>query len=196
MLHDWIADFSYLGIFSALVIGGLGVPIPEEAVVVAAGALASQDVVQWWLALPVCLAGVLVGDCMLYWAGRRWGDRVLQCGPFRWLVTAERLERLESAYRRRGVLIVMAARHMVGLRSAAMLGAGIVGVPFWRFLVTDVAAAVPGVGLGFGLALFFTNQVGALLTEVHRAERWILAALVLGAATWLLWRRRLARRTL
>jgi hypothetical protein len=31
---------------------------------------------------------------------------------------------------------------------------------------------------------------------VHRVERWVLAALVLAAAGWLLWRRRVARRML
>lgn len=194
MVQAWIAHSPYLGIVGALVLGGLGVPIPEEAVILAAGVLAYQEVVRWWVALPLCLVGVLVGDCLLYWAGRRWGDRVLQCRPFRWLLTPERLERLEAAYRRRGVVIVVGARHIIGLRAAAMIGAGVVRVPFGTFVITDLVAAMPGVGLGFGLAFFFTHHVEALVREMHRVERWLLVVLLLVVVSWLLWRRRTARR--
>jgi len=148
MIQAWIEHFSYLGIFGALIPGGLGVPIPEEAVIIAAGVLAHQEVVRWWLAFPLCFVGVLAGDCLLYWAGHRWGDRVVQSRSFRWLLTEQRLERLKAAYRRRGVVILVGARHMMGLRAAAMIGAGIVRVPFWKFLITDLAAAIPGVGVG------------------------------------------------
>jgi len=140
--------------------------------------------------------GVLAGDCLLYWAGHRWGDRVVQSRSFRWLLTEQRLERLKAAYRRRGVVILVGARHMMGLRAAAMIGAGIVRVPFWKFLITDLAAAIPGVGVGFGLAFFFTSHIENLLTGMYHAERWGLVGLGLAVVCWLLWRRWVTRRML
>src|SRR5207247_10618234 len=55
VVADLIERFTYAGIFLVLFVAGLGVPIPEEAPILAAGVLASQDVIRWWLGLAVCL---------------------------------------------------------------------------------------------------------------------------------------------
>ena len=52
-------DNTYIGIFAVLLLGSLGVPIPEEMPIIAAGVLSHEGIVRWWLALPVCLLGVL-----------------------------------------------------------------------------------------------------------------------------------------
>jgi len=39
--------------------------------------LSREGTVRWWLALPVCLLGMLSGDVVLYWLGRHWGQQVL-----------------------------------------------------------------------------------------------------------------------
>src|SRR2546425_997471 len=90
MLQRFIENFTYLGVFLMLFGAGLGLPIPEEAPVLAAGALAHEDVVRWWIALPVCILGVLSGDVVLYWIGHHWGEVVLDWRGVRrvehWLV--------------------------------------------------------------------------------------------------------------
>ena len=175
------AHNTYLGVFALLLAGGLGVPIPEELPVVAAGVLSREGLMLWWLALPVCVLGALSGDVILYWAGRHWGERVLAWRPVRWVLSPARERRLKAAYRRHAVKTVVIARHVVGLRAAAFLTAGIARVPFWKFLATDAAAALLGLPLSFGLAYFFTDQIEAIMTDVHRAERWaMLGALLLG----------------
>jgi len=164
---------------------GLGVPIPEEIPVLAAGALAHEGVVRWWVALPVCLIGILAGDTALYWIGHHWGERILDWRLIRWGLSREREERLKAAYRGHGVKIVFTARHITGLRAAAFLTAGIARVPFGRFLAADVAAALVGVPLSFGLAFLFTDQLERLLADIHRVERWIALGGLLLVAGWL-----------
>jgi membrane protein DedA with SNARE-associated domain len=165
---------TYLGIFGLLLAGGLGVPIPEELPIVAAGVLSREGLAVWWLALPVCVVGVLSGDVILYWAGHHWGERILSWRPVRWVLSPEREQRLKVAYRRHAVKTIVIARHVIGLRAAAFLTAGIARVPFWRFLAIDFAAALLGLPLSFGLAYFFTDQVEAILADVHRVERWVM----------------------
>ena len=71
----------------------------------------------------------------------------------------------------------------MGLRAAAFLTAGSASVPFWKFVVADAGAALFGVPLVFGLAYFFTDQIKAIMADVHRAERWLgLAGLLVFAA--------------
>jgi membrane protein DedA with SNARE-associated domain len=164
---------------------GLGLPIPEEIPILAAGVLAAEGVVRWWIALPVCLFGVLSGDCVLYWVGRHWGEHILDWRIVRWVLSREREERLKAAYHRHGVKIVFTARHIVGVRAAAFLTAGIVRLPFGRFLAVDGGAALIGIPLSFGVAFLFTDQLERLVHDIHRIERWgMLAGLVL-LAGWL-----------
>jgi membrane protein DedA with SNARE-associated domain len=73
----------------------------------------------------------------------------------------------------------------MGLRAAAFLTAGIARVSFWKFVVADAGAAVLGVPLVFGLAYFFTDQIKAIMADVHRAERWLGLAVLLALAAML-----------
>jgi membrane protein DedA with SNARE-associated domain len=97
---------------------------------------------------------------------------------------------LKHAYARHGASIVFTARHVFGVRSAAFLIAGVVRLPFWRFLLVDTAAASLSVPLSFGLAYLFADRVLAILRGVHRVEHWLLFVAAVIATGWLLWRAR------
>lgn len=192
MIQEFIEHFTYGGIVLVLLLGGLGVPLPEELPILAAGALAREAVIRWWIALPLCIVGVLVGDVVLYWAGHHWGERLLGWRVVRFVLTEARERRLLSAYRRHGLKIVVIARHVVGLRAAAFLTAGIARLPFWKFLLVDTAAACVGVPVSFGFAYFFTDQLRAILDDIHRVERWLLLLGLLTLAGWVtlrVWRK-------
>jgi uncharacterized membrane protein len=67
--------------------------------------------------------------------------------------------------------------------------------------VADAGAAVLGVALGFGLAYFFTDQIEAIVADVHRAERWLGLAGLLAVAAMLVvgvwrWNRRVGKEPL
>jgi membrane protein DedA with SNARE-associated domain len=182
-LQEFVENFTYIGVFAVLLLGSLGVPIPEEMPIIAAAVLSHEGIVRWWLALPVCLLGVLSGDMVLYWVGRHWGEQVLNWRVVRLMLSPAREMWLKAAYRRHALKTVVMARHVMGLRAAAFLTAGIARVPFWKFVVADAGAAVLGVPLVFGLAYFFTDQIKAIVADVHRAERWLGLAVLLVLAT-------------
>jgi len=77
-VEDFLKSWGYLGIFLGIVATGLGFPMPEELPIVVAGVLAGGYEVYWWLMLPVCIGGVIVGDSCLYFIGRWWGPRLLE----------------------------------------------------------------------------------------------------------------------
>jgi membrane protein DedA with SNARE-associated domain len=56
-LQEFVNNFTYLGVFAVLLLGSLGVPIPEEMPIIAAAVMSHENIVRWWLALPVCLLG-------------------------------------------------------------------------------------------------------------------------------------------
>jgi glycerol-3-phosphate O-acyltransferase / dihydroxyacetone phosphate acyltransferase len=200
-LQEFVDNFTYLGVFAVLLLGSLGVPIPEEMPIIAAAVMSHEGIVRWWLALPVCLLGVLSGDMVLYWVGRYWGERVLHWRLVRLVLSPAREHWLNAAYRRHALKTVVTARHVIGLRAAAFLTAGNARVPFWKFLVADAGAALFGVPLAFGLAYFFTDQIEAIMADVHRAERWLGLAGLLALAAMLIvgvwrWHRRVGKERL
>jgi len=200
-LQEFVDSFTYLGIFAVLLLGSLGVPIPEEMPIIAAAVLSHEGLVRSWLALPVCVLGVLSGDMVLYWVGRHWGEQVLNWRLVRLVLSPTREQWLKAAYRRHALKTVVTARHVMGLRAAAFLTAGSARVPFWKFVVADVGAALVSVPLMFGLAYFFTDEIEAIMADVRRAERWLgLAGLlalaaILGVGVWR-WHRRVVKEPL
>jgi membrane protein DedA with SNARE-associated domain len=191
-LQEFVDNFTYLGIFAVLVLGSLGVPIPEEMSIIGAAVLSHAGIVRWWLALPICLFGVLSGDMVLYWVGRHWSEQVLNWRLVRLVMPPAREQWLKAAYRRHALKTVVTARHLMGLRAAAFLTAGTARVPFWKFVVADAGAALFSVPLLFGLAYFFTAEIKAVMVNVHRAERWLglvgllafAAILIVGVWRW------------
>src|SRR4029077_15648286 len=99
-LQEFVNNFTYLGIFAVLLLGSLGVPIPEEMPIIAAAVLSHEGIVRWWLALPTCLLGGLSGGVGRDWVGRHWGEHVLNWRLVRLVLSPAREQRLKAAYRR------------------------------------------------------------------------------------------------
>jgi membrane protein DedA with SNARE-associated domain len=107
-------------------------------------------------------------------------------------LSPERRDTLEASYRRHGVLIVFAARHMMGLRAAAFVTAGVVRLPFWKFAVADGSAIAYGIPLNFAVAYFFSEHLHAIMADLRRVESWIALGLLVVLVGWgslALWRR-------
>jgi membrane protein DedA with SNARE-associated domain len=184
MLTQIIVHFSYPGVFLVLLATGLGVPIPEELPIVIAAMMARWEVMHWWGALLSCLGGVLAGDMLLYTLGRHFGRRILQWPPARRILTPEREARVMHAYHRHGLKFVVMARLIMGLRAAAFLTAGLVRVPFPRFLLVDVTAVLVSVPISFGVAYAIADSVVVALARVREMQLWIAGVVLLVAVAW------------
>jgi membrane protein DedA with SNARE-associated domain len=159
-----LAIFWYcLGAFLALILGGIGLPpIPEEGVVVAAGAWVASTTPEYvpynWIILPVCIAGILVSDALLYSIGRFWGTRMLQHRWMARILTPDKLRQIQHNFHHYGIKILLVVRWIPGIRSPLFLTAGTMRLPFVRFIVADAVAAACGHALLFFLSYLFTDQ--------------------------------------
>jgi membrane protein DedA with SNARE-associated domain len=195
MLTELIGNFTYPGVFLVLLATGLGVPVPEELPIVIAALMARWEVMHWAGALGSCLGGVLAADMLLYGVGRQFGRRILEWPAARRILTPERERRVMEAYHRHGLKFLVMARLVMGLRAAAFLTAGLVRVPFLRFVLVDVAAVMVSVPLAFGVAYGLADSVAVALAYVHEMQLWVGAAVLLIGSVWLLvWAHRRRRR--
>lgn len=193
LLHiNELLNYGYLGIIVFLILTGCGLPIPEEAAIIAAGALSANGQLDPWLSLASCIVGAIAGDSVMYWIGRHFGAAVLHKHPL-WLrmVTPEREKWTEEMLRKHGVKVILITRFMVGLRLPIYLTAGLLKVPYPRFLLTDTICALFVVTLFFGLTYFYGGPILAWLKDAERGLTVAVVAVVCVAVV--VWYRRRAR---
>lgn len=175
-MFDWFEPGSYLGIVLFLALTGIGLPIPEEVAIVAAGVASRAQALHWPYALLSCMVGALLGDSLMYAIGRFFGARILKEHPW-WsgFLTPEREKTIEDLIERHGIKAFFVARFLVGLRSPFYLTAGILRVKYRWFLFADFICASVVIGGFFGLAYLFGDRITGL---IQSAERGFTAAVV------------------
>jgi membrane protein DedA with SNARE-associated domain len=180
-----VGKLGYLGIALLLVLGGLGLPVPEEAPIILAAVL-SKNARMWWPpALAACLVGVLVGDFVVYFLGFFYGEKVMSLPLTRKFLTRAREAQIKGYFHRHGIKILILGRFAVGFRTAAYLTAGILKLPPLRLFLTDLFAASLSTLLMFGLGYVFAHQIEASFDKV---KHWLTAVVAVALAAWLLHR--------
>lgn len=182
MTEQLIAHLGYIGIALILVLGGLGLPIPEEAPVILAAVLSRNGQMLAPLAFATCLVGVLLGDFVVYFLGYWHGERVLSLRLTRRLLTRAREAQIKGYFHRHGFKILVLGRFAVGFRTAAYLTAGILKLPPWKLFFTDLLAASLSTSLMFGLAYAFAHKIQSGIREF---QQYLTVAIAAGVAVWL-----------
>ncbi|WP_148593616.1 DedA family protein [Aquisphaera giovannonii] len=185
MTEHLVEHLGYVGIALILVLGGLGLPIPEEAPVILAGVLSRNGKMIVPFALAACLVGVLLGDFIVYGLGYYYGEKVLKLKLTRRLLTQAREAQIKGYFHRHGFKILILGRFAVGFRTAAYLTAGIIKLPPLKLFLTDLVAASLSTFVMFGLAFVFAQQIESGIRE---AQQWFAVALAVAIGGWLAYR--------
>jgi membrane protein DedA with SNARE-associated domain len=192
----------YVAVFTVLLLCGFGLPMPEDVILATGGVLA-------WIArgrpvhsfasmfrdpglitmVFVGLAGILVGDSLIFTAGRRFGHRIADFRPLRRIITPAKLERVEKELRRRGNVLVMLARFLPGLRAPTFFVVGHARLPYWEFLLFDGAAALVSAPLWVCLGFWFGSDIQQAARAASKFSHYILIAAGVAFLLYLLrWR--------
>jgi membrane protein DedA with SNARE-associated domain len=188
---DLVRRFGYLGIILLLVLGGLGLPVPEEAPVILAAVLSRRGTMWVPLAFASSFIGVLLGDFVVYFLGYAYGEKVLSFRLTQKLLTKPREAQIKGYFHRHGIKILILGRFAVGFRTAAYLTAGILRLPPLNLLIADLVAATLSTSLMFGLGYFFADWIESGIRE---AKHYIVPAAGALIGVWLLYRYYSARR--
>ncbi len=164
-----VDHYGYFGLFVALVLGNVGVPIGSEIVLPVAGGLtATGHLSMLWLTIGVAVAGELGGESIAYAVGRYGGVPVIErFGKYVGL-HHEHLGRIHGFFERYGTFAIFICRFLPVIRGIAGFPAGIaemnlVHFYLWTFLGSLIfCSAMIGLGFAFG------DHLDALLPLLHR----------------------------
>jgi membrane protein DedA with SNARE-associated domain len=180
-LLPYLEHSTYAAAFVLLLAAGVGVPIPEDIPILLSGYLSHRGVMRFEIALPVCFAGVILGDACLFMLARHGSQSLRRHPRLAGLVTPERRARARALVHSRGVGAVVIARHVAGLRVAVFATAGAAGMKFRRFILWDALSACASVPVMFTLGFLFADRLELLVRQIHSFQRWAFAIALLVA---------------
>ena len=175
----FIHHFPYLGLFTLLVLGTLGLPFPEDGILLLSGFLIAHHVIKPLPAFLVVYLGLLMTDFLLYLAGKKYGRRLVEHKRFQKILTANRLAKLEEKFKRWGALVVFFGRHLLGLRAQIFLVAGVMRMPWKKFLIVDATSALLTITLWGGLGYVGGNSIQTLKRDITNIEQIVMVVLAI-----------------
>ncbi len=180
LIEFFVQQGSYLLMFVALVVAGLGIPLPEDIVMISGAILAQRGITDLPLTVAVLAAGVLAGDTVLFFVARRVGTAVYKWKLVRRVMPDERRKWVEEKIEKHGSLVVFFARHLAGFRGATFALCAIHGISYPRFIFWDAVALIISLPMWMSLGWFFGDSMDQLTNHTATAERIVLFVLIAG----------------
>ena len=179
------SPLSLWGPFLVLLLCGLGLPVPEDVVLVAAGALGQIDGRGWMEVSVLMYAGVMLGDSTIFIAGRYFGAQLRRSRWFQRYFSEKKQAKVEDLFDRYHSWVLFVGRFLPGLRAPIFFTAGSTRVRFWKFFFFDGLAALISVPffvwLGHWLWLKFKDDIANLDRALSRTQTYtmVVAAVIL-----------------
>jgi membrane protein DedA with SNARE-associated domain len=180
-----IQHFTYIGIFCLLILGGVGFPFPEDAVLIMSGLLIAHDAIKLIPAVLIIYPSLLIADFILYSIGRKYGRTIVEHKRLSKIVSPATLLRFEERFTRWGALTVFLGRHFVGFRAPIFLISGVMRIPRTKFLIADGLSAIITISFNLGLGYLGGNSLLILRKDITRVDYILILALVILVASWI-----------
>ncbi|MEV7515585.1 DedA family protein [Streptomyces diastaticus] len=197
-VQEWLETVPAVSVYAlvGVVIGleSLGIPLPGEIVLVSSALLASQhgDINPYVLG-ACAIAGAVIGDSAGYAIGRKGGRPLLaRLGRrFPHHFGAANIALAERSFQKWGMWAVFLGRFIALLRIFAGPLAGVLHMPYWKFLIANVTGGI--VWAGGTTAVVYS--LGIVAEEWLKRFSWLglLLAVLVGVTTTLFLRRRARR---
>ncbi len=140
---SYIAQYGYLAMFGLLALGFMGIPVPDETLVVTFGGLTAEGHFVFWIALLMTFLGSMTGMILSYTLGRVVGTPLLHKFG-KWIfITPSRLETTERWFARYGNWSVLFGYFVPGLRQLTSYLSGVYRLPIHVYLIyASIGAAI------------------------------------------------------
>jgi len=183
-----IQQSPYLGLFILLILGTLGLPFPEDAILILAGFLVANQSIRLIPAFLAIYSGLLVTDFLLFSFGKRYGRRLVEHKRFHRIISPERLLKIEEKLKKWGILVIFLGRHLLIMRGQIFLAAGAMKMSLGKFLLADALSSLITITLWGGLGFVGGNSIQTLRKDVTRIEHIFVTILIITIVSVMLFR--------
>ena len=190
LIEQYMLAYGYWAVFFGVMLENAGVPVPGETILLLACFLAysEHELHLPWIILVATIAATL-GDNLGFALGYYGGRPLLARYQALFRIQRRTVEHGEQLFARYGAVTVFFARFVFGMRIIAGPMAGVLRMPWRKFMVFNFLGAGLWVTAISGAGYLFGQHWERLAQDVKRTDI-AVAVLVVLAAAWLWWRSR------
>jgi membrane protein DedA with SNARE-associated domain len=172
-LQPVLEHYGYLAVGGFVLLEDFGVPVPGEAILIAAAIFAGTGHMSIALVILVATSGAIIGDNIGFTVGHFGGRPLVERFGRYIFLTPERLDRAEDYFNRHGGKVVVFARFVQGLRQLNGILAGTAGMHWLKFLAFNALGGVLWVCTWALLGYFAGENISQIYAEFDR-YKWLV----------------------
>jgi membrane protein DedA with SNARE-associated domain len=172
----FIIQYSYIGIFIALSLGIVGLPVPDESLIAFTGFLSFQGKLNIPLVILVIITGTASGITVSYFLGKlslrfishKYSDKIL--------INTDHLQKIKLFYGKYGRFALLIGYFIPGIRHLSAIFAGMNNMPYRQFAIFAYTGALLWATTFFALGYWLGHQWHYV---TNFSNRFIVPAIIL-----------------
>jgi len=167
-VFQWVSTYGYGALFVLLMLGIVGLPVPDETLLVFCGYLISRGTLNPVSTLITALIGSWCGISLSYWIGRTLGLGVVHRFGRYLHVDQERLDRVHRWFERSGHWALFGGYYIAGVRHLTAIIAGASKLSFGVFVLFAWSGGLCWAAAFLTLGYFIGEDWRRVADLVHR----------------------------
>ena len=168
MILNWVAHYGYAAIFSLLVFGIVGLPVPDEWLLTFTGYLVYKGRLHLVPAYMSACLGSMCGITVSYCLGRSLGLYLLHRYGWLFHITSERIEKVHAWFDRFGTWTLLVGYFIPGVRHVTAIVAGTSKLRYLLFSIFAYSGAMIWAATFISIGFCFGDQWSQVLKQVDR----------------------------
>jgi membrane protein DedA with SNARE-associated domain len=177
-IQELANQYGYIAVFVGILLENLGLPLPGETITIVGGFLAGSGELNYWIVLGCAAMGAFIGGICGYFVGKYGGWQLMLAVARIFRVQAVQLEEIKTKFSENAVNAVFFGRFITLIRIFTSPMAGVVEMPFGKFLAVNFAGALTWAGVMTTLA-YVVGKVVSLEQLLGWVSKFAILALFL-----------------
>lgn len=185
---EFLLRYGYVVLPGIVFAEQVGLPLPATPFLLAAGALAGQGHMSFWLCLVLSAVCAILADALWFLLGRKKGISVLQFLCRISLEPDSCVRRTEGVFAKQGARSLLIAKFVPGLSTAAPPLAGIFHMRGRKFLFWDFLGSLLWAGGFLLLGYVFSGQIEVIAERAASLGSGLLVLIVGALGGYITWK--------
>jgi membrane protein DedA with SNARE-associated domain len=189
-IFEWVTQFGYIGLFSLLMLGIVGLPIPDETLLAFAGYLVFKGTFRFTPTLAFSFLGSVCGITLSYSLGRTVGvSLVHKYGPI-FHLSEKKIDQVHQWFERTGRWALFLGYYVPGVRHLTAYVAGTSKLELPVFALFAYGGAFVWSTTFVSLGYFLGEKWTEASQEIHRNILAGVGLIIVCLSFYFLWQRR------
>ncbi|MBB5635007.1 membrane protein DedA with SNARE-associated domain/rhodanese-related sulfurtransferase [Pedobacter cryoconitis] len=185
-LIELVQTYGLWIIFLITLFQSIGLPLPAFAILIVTAAVTPAKAIDIISLLMTATAGSLIGDTILYFAGKRLGTSILGKLCRISLSPDSCVKSSGDIFNRYGPPALTVVKFVPGLSTLAPVVAGVYAMPIFSFIAFSLMAAVFYSTAAISLGVLFRHEIGSLIATLTEFGKLGVLALIISFGIYLL----------